>query len=72
MGAATGVNWLYDHDLPVVAISGRLTGAPLVVRETQGATGLPVMGLEQLSDPGIAETIRQHLEIHLHSRQAGC
>ena len=72
MGAATGVNWLYDHDLPVVAISGRLTGAPLVVRETQGATGLPVMGLEQLSDPGIADTIRQHLEIHLHSRQAGC
>jgi len=72
MGAATGVNWLYDHDLPVVAISGRLTGAPLVVRETQGATGLPVMGLEQLSDPGIAETIKQHLEIHLHSRQAGC
>ena len=71
MGAATGVNWLYDHDLPVVAISGRLTAAPLVVRETQGATGLPVMGLDQLSDPGIADTIRQHLESYLHSRQAG-
>jgi len=71
MGAATGVNWLHDHDLPVVAISGRLTAAPLVVRETQGATGLPVMGLEQLSDPGIGDTIRQYLESHLHSRQAG-
>jgi hypothetical protein len=71
MGAATGVNWLYDHDLPVVAISGKLTAAPLVVRETQGATGLPVMGIDELSDPGIADTIKQHLESHLRSQQTG-
>lgn len=71
MGAATGVNWLYDHDLPVVAVSGKLTASPLTVRETQGATGLPVMGLDQLSDPGISETIRQHLDSHLRSRQVG-
>lgn len=71
MGAATGVNWLYDHDLPVVAVSGRLTAAPLVVREAQGATGLPVMGLEELSDPGIADTLREQLESRLRSRQAG-
>ncbi|MEN8207425.1 MAG: molybdopterin-guanine dinucleotide biosynthesis protein MobB [Pseudomonadota bacterium] len=71
MGAATGVNWLYDHDLPVLAISGKLTAAPLVVRETQGATGLPVMDIEQLSDPGIAGTIQQYLENHRRSRQAG-
>lgn len=71
MGAATGVNWLYDHNLPVIAISGKLTAAPLIVRETQGATGLPVMGLEQLSDPGIADTIRQYLENHLRSQRTG-
>ena len=71
MGAATGVNWLYDHDLPVVAISGKLTASPLAIRETRGATGLPVMGLDQLSDPGIADTIRQHLESHSRCRQAG-
>ena len=71
MGAATGVNWLCDHDLPVVAVSGKLTAAPLVVREAQGATGLPVMGLEQLSDPGVADTLTEYLESHLRSRQAG-
>ncbi|MEN8107706.1 MAG: DUF1611 domain-containing protein [Pseudomonadota bacterium] len=71
MGAATGVNWLYDHDLPVVAISGKLTAAPLAVRETQGATGLPVMGLDQLSDPGIADTLSRHLDSRLRSQQAG-
>jgi len=71
MGAATGVNWLHDHDLPVMAVSGRLTAAPLIIRETQGATGLPVMGLEQLSDPGIVDTIEQYLDGRLHCRQAG-
>lgn len=71
MGAATGVNWLHDHNLPVLAISGKLTSAPLIVRETEGATGLPVLGLEQLSNPGIADTINQYLEILLRSQQAG-
>ncbi len=70
MGAATGVNWLFDHDLPVMAVSGRLTAAPLIVRETQSATGLPVMDLGQLSDLNIAGTIVQYLDCRLHSRQA--
>lgn len=71
MGAATGANWLYDHDLPVVAISGKLTAAPLAVRETQGATGLPVMGLDELSNASIADTIRQHLDSCLRCRHTG-
>jgi len=71
MGAASGATWLYDHDLPVVAISGKLTAAPLSVREAQGATGLPVLGLNQLSDAGIAETIGQHLDVCSHSRHTG-
>ena len=36
---------LIDPDLPVTAVSGRLTAAPLAVREAQGATGLPALGL---------------------------
>ncbi|HEC29181.1 MAG TPA: DUF1611 domain-containing protein [Gammaproteobacteria bacterium] len=71
MGAATGVSWLFDHDLPVMAVSGILTAAPLIVRETQSATGLPVMSLGQLSDPAIAGTIGQYMDCRLHSRQAG-
>lgn len=71
MGAATGANWLYDHDLPVIAISGKLTAAPLTVRETQGATGLPVMSLDQLSDASIADTIRGHLDSSMRSKRTG-
>lgn len=71
MGAATGVNWLTDHGLPVVAVSGKLTASPLAIRETQGATGLPAIGLDELAKPAIFETIRQRLDSHLHSLQAG-
>jgi len=71
MGAVTGVSWLFDHDLPVIAVSGVLTAAPLIVQETRSATGLPVMGLSQLSDSGIASTIRQHLDSRLQNRQTG-
>lgn len=53
MGAYTGVNWLHDHDLPALAVSGRLTASPLASREAQGATGLPVLGLPELSSPDI-------------------
>jgi len=71
MGAVTGVNWLFDHGLPVMAVSGVLTAAPLMIRETRSAIGLPVMGLDQLSDPGIMNTIVKYLDCRLHSRQTG-
>lgn len=54
MGAAAGVHWLGDCGLPVLAIAGTLTKSPLARREAQAATGLPVLGLDDLRDPGTA------------------
>ena len=53
MGACAGVQWLEQHDLSVLAISGRVSASPLASREVQGITGLPVMGLARLSSEDI-------------------
>lgn len=50
MGAAAGVTHLQRLGHDVVAVSGLLTRSPLATREAAGATGLPVLNLEQLSD----------------------
>ncbi|MBA2774181.1 MAG: hypothetical protein H0U36_09095 [Nocardioidaceae bacterium] len=50
MGAAMGVSHLRARDFNVVAVTGRLTRSPLAVREAQRATGLPVLGIAELSD----------------------
>lgn len=71
MGAATGVNWLYDHDLPVIAVSGALTASPLAMREARGATGLPVLGLDDLSAPDIDDMMSQYLESDRRCRRTG-
>lgn len=71
MGAATGVNWLYDHDLPVIAVSGALTASPLAIREARGATGLPVLGLDDLSAADSAAMMSQYLESDRRCRQTG-
>ena len=51
LGSMGGVQWLRERSLPIVALSGRLTTAPLQVREALAATRLPVFGREQLLDP---------------------
>ncbi|MEO6199782.1 MAG: DUF1611 domain-containing protein [Cryobacterium sp.] len=51
MGAAAGVAHLRALGHDVVAVSGLLTRSPLAIREAAGATGLPVLNLEHLSDP---------------------
>jgi hypothetical protein len=48
MGAMAGVEWLRRHRLPVLAVSGALTQAPLAMREAQQATHLSVLDLELL------------------------
>jgi hypothetical protein len=48
MGAMAGVEWLRQHRLPVLAVSGALTQSPLAMREAQQATHLPVLDLELL------------------------
>ncbi|NJL84393.1 MAG: hypothetical protein HC890_18380 [Chloroflexaceae bacterium] len=48
LGAVAGANWLQTHRLPIVGISGVVTASPLAARETAQATGLPVLGLNDL------------------------
>lgn len=54
MGASGGVAWLRQHDLPIVALSGCLSSSPLASREAAQASGLPVVGPEELGTPGFA------------------
>lgn len=51
MGASMGVRYLQERGLPVCAVSGSLTRSTLNAREAQEATGLPVWGLAELSEP---------------------
>lgn len=50
MGAAMGVDTLRARGHEVLAVSGRLTRAPLAAREAELATGLPVLTLSDLLD----------------------
>lgn len=61
MGGAAGVEWLRQHQAPVIGVSGLLTLSPLAVRETQAATGLPVWTLAQLESAEIAQTMKDNL-----------
>lgn len=54
MGAAAGAAWLSNAQLPVLALAGTLTRSPLARREAQAVTMLPVLGLDELSDPVVA------------------
>lgn len=54
MGADAGVRWLRERDLPIMAVSGVVTTSPLGIRETEDATGLPVLGIASLMDPVLA------------------
>jgi hypothetical protein len=54
MGAASGTRWLVDRGLPVLGISGLVTASPLGRREANGATGLPVFGIDELSSAEFA------------------
>lgn len=54
MGAAAGTQWLRQTGLPVLAVSGLVTASPLAARETEMATGLPVLGIAALMDPLLA------------------
>lgn len=54
MGAAGGVAWLRQRGWPVVAVSGCVSASPLAAREVREATGLPVLGLDDLTRAEIA------------------
>ena len=49
MGAVAGATWLRSRDLPLLALSGVLTAAPLQRQETVLATGLRALSRKDLS-----------------------
>lgn len=57
MGAAAGVRHLTRLGHDVLAVSGRLTRAPLAAREAAKVIGLPVLGINELSDPALIEPL---------------
>ena len=58
LAATAGVDWLERRNVGVSAISGVLTSSPLAIRETELATGLPVLTIELLRDPEQAARFR--------------
>lgn len=54
LGAVSGVAWLRELGLPVLAASGVLTSSPLAVREAQSVLDVPVYSPEDLADRSIA------------------
>ena len=61
MGAHAGVDWLWQLDLPVIALSGALTSSPLAIREVQESIGLPVLRSKTLCGPSIASIVESLL-----------
>jgi hypothetical protein len=57
MGAKCGVDMLKAAGHNVLAISGRLTQSPLMMRETQRSTGLPVYTPWEIQDGAITSLI---------------
>jgi hypothetical protein len=54
LGVASGVELLRRRQLPVLAISGKVTSTPLSIREAQKETDVPVLAPNDLRDPLIA------------------
>ena len=54
MGAHGGAEWLRKRDLPIIALSGCVSASPLLAREAQHTTGLPMLTLSDLSSPEVA------------------
>ena len=61
LGAQAGVAWLEARSIPVVGVTGVLTGSPLMVREARAATGLPVFGSEALRRSNVAALVHNCL-----------
>lgn len=57
LSAAAGSELLTRAELPLKAISGRLTSAPLITREAQAVTTAPVVGTFDLCLPEVARSV---------------
>lgn len=70
MGAAAGIEWLERRGLPVLALGGLVTAAPLGAREARAATHLPVLALEELADESCARGLLEELDVRRLPREA--
>lgn len=57
MGAAGGAAWLRERGLEPLALCGTLSSSPLASGEAASATGLPVLGLDELASPTHARAL---------------
>jgi hypothetical protein len=57
LGAVAGIAWLRERGLPVIAISGVLTGSPLSMREALGAAEIPIYPSQSFIRPEMASQI---------------
>jgi hypothetical protein len=59
MGACAGAQWLRRHGLEPLALGGTVTRSPLARTEAAAATGLPVLGLDDLGHGATARGLWQ-------------
>lgn len=71
MGATSGVEWLEQRGLPVLALSGCLTASPLAVAEAAEATSLPVLGPDDLQEASQASRLLSDLQLRYGAVGAG-
>jgi hypothetical protein len=71
MGALAGVRWLRERPVPVLALSGVLTAAPLQIAEAREATGLAIHDREALATPGVAMALLGRAQHHLDTNSPG-
>ena len=57
LSAAAGTNLLLQAGLPLAAVSGRLTSAPLITREAAQVVDVPVVPTYDLCDPAVARRV---------------
>jgi len=68
LGAQAGVTWLEQQKIPVIGVTGVLTSSPLMVREAQQATQLPVYATEALRRINVAALVHNCLQARRRRR----
>ncbi|MEM1247872.1 MAG: DUF1611 domain-containing protein [Acidobacteriota bacterium] len=57
LSASAGADWMRRRSLPLLALCGTLTRAPLAIREASTATEVPILSLSELSCPNVASSL---------------
>ncbi len=70
MGALAGAQFLHDRGLPVLAVTGSFTAAPLAVQEVVPALEVPVLLKTELSDAQVARGLLDLLRSGLQGNEA--